>query len=226
MRAMILAAGRGERMGELTANTPKPLLQVNGHYLIDYAIASLVRAGIREIVINVSYLGDQIQAALGDGTRYGVHMQYSDEPERLEVGGGIIQALPLLGSEPFLVVSSDIVTDYPLVQLTQAKKALAHLIMVDNPAFHPTGDFGLRDGYVDANATPALTFASMGVYHPSLFVTDKTGHVRWSDIMLPAIKRGDVTGEHYQGIWYNVGSPQELAIANQCAPRLIAVVPI
>src|SRR5262245_47836758 len=138
-KAMILAAGRGERMGELTSLQPKPLLRVAGHYLIEYAIANIKRAGISDIVINVSYRADQIKSALGDGKRYGVNIVYSEEKERLETGGGIFQALPLLGNEPFLVYSCDIITNYPLNLLPHQPNGLAHLIMVTNPVYHPHG---------------------------------------------------------------------------------------
>ena len=214
MRAMILAAGRGERMREFTAQTPKPLLRVDGRYLIEYPLENLRRAGIREVVINVSYLGEQIQAALGDGSRFGIKIIYSVEPERLEVGGGIFQALPHLGAEPFIVVSGDVITDYPLANLPQQPVGLAHLVMIDNPTFHPKGDFGLREGYVDKDAKPTLTFANIGVYRPEVFAGCQPGHFRWSQVMMPAIQQGKVTGEHFRGTWYNVGSPEELAIAN------------
>lgn len=211
MRAMILAAGRGERMGALTINTPKPLLKVAGNYLIDYAIFRLKQAGIEDIVINVSYHAEQIKTALGDGKRYGVHIVYSEEKERLEVGGGIFQALPLLGDKPFLVISSDIITDYPLEKLICGDNSLAHLIMVDNPSFHVHGDFGLCNGRIDLKAKPTFTFANIGIYRPELFAHCQPGHFRWSQLMFPFIEKGQITGEHYQGIWHNVGTPDDLA---------------
>lgn len=218
MRGMILAAGRGERMGELTERTPKPLLRVAGHYLIEYAIASFKRAGIHEIVINVSHLGDQIQSALGNGERYGVAIVYSQEKERLEVGGGIANALPLLGDKPFITMSSDVITDFPLARLPAEPLAMAHVVMVDNPPFNPQGDFGLRDGYADKQATPTFNYAGIAIYRPELFAgCEKGSHFRWSNIMLPAIERAQVTGEYYQGIWYNLGTPQDLALVNQRA---------
>lgn len=210
MRAMILAAGRGERMGELTQKTPKPLLRAGGHYLIEYVIANVKRAGIKEIVINVSYLGEQIKAALGDGERYGVHIVYSQEKERLEVGGGIFNALPLLGDSPFIVISGDVITDYPLVHLPREPKGLAHLVLVDNPPFHQQGDFGLRDGLADLNATPKFNFGNIGMYRQEAFADCKPGHFKWRDVMFPFIEKGKVTGEYYQGAWYNVGTAQDL----------------
>lgn len=217
MPAMILAAGRGDRMGNLTEKTPKPLLKVNGHYLIDYAIASIKRAGIEDIVINVSYQAEQIKAALGDGKRYGVKITFSEEQERLETGGGILQALPLLGQDPFLVMSSDIITDYPLQQLFRHPVGLAHLMLVKNPSYHPLGDFGLRDGKITAHARPTFTFANLGMYRPELFSDCKPGHFRLTRVLNPAIEKDQVTGEVYEGVWYNVGTPDDLVKINQRA---------
>lgn len=214
MRAMILAAGRGERMQKLTEFLPKPLLHVAGRYLIEYAINNLKRAGITDLVINVSYRGEQIKSAIGDGERYGVKITYSEEKERLETGGGIFKALPLLGDEPFFVVSSDIITDFPLQTLKTELKGLAHLVMVANPAYHPKGDFGLTGNRVDLQAVPTLTFANMGLYHPSLFSGCEPGHFRLNKLLTPAIMMGNVTGEIYQGVWYNVGTPEDLEEIN------------
>lgn len=217
MRAMILAAGRGERMGALTAATPKPLLRVADHYLIEYALARLVRAGIHEVVINVSYHADQIKSVIGDGKQFGVTIVYSEEQERLETGGGILKALPLLGKEPFLVMSSDIITDYPLQQLPRHLEGLAHLVLVDNPSFHPHGDFGLNGKWVDMLASPALTFANIGIYSPELFKGCKLGRFPLNQLLFPAIRKKEITGEYYKGLWYNVGTPEELDIVNQRA---------
>ncbi len=211
MRAMILAAGRGERMRELTAETPKPLLRANGHYLIEYMIHYLRQAGISDIVINVAYRGEQIQQALGNGSRYGVHLEYSVEAERLETGGGIFKALPLLGDQPFLVVSSDVVTDFPLSTLPQKLAGLAHLVLVANPSFHPQGDFGLRETFIDMQAKPAHTFANVGIYHPDLFKDSSPGHFPLNQLLFPAIRAGLVTGQFYEGRWFNIGSPEQLA---------------
>jgi MurNAc alpha-1-phosphate uridylyltransferase len=217
---MILAAGRGERMGALTVQTPKPLLRVGQHYLIEYAIANLKQAGISEIVINVAYRGEQIQDALGDGSRYGVALLYSPEPERLETGGGIFQALPLLGDQPFIVLSADVITDYPLAQLPKDLDGLAHLIMVPNPPYHPAGDFGLRGKYIDITSTPKLTFGNVSVLSPSLFANCEPGYFRLGEVLLPAITNQLITGEHYTGLWYNVGTPADLALANQVLPSV------
>lgn len=209
-RAMILAAGRGERMGELTVNTPKPLLRVDGRYLIEYAISSMKNAGIYDIVINISWHAEQIKAALGNGSGYGVNIVYSEEPERLEVGGGILNALPLLGNEPFLVMSSDIITDYPLQELTSKLNGLAHILMVNNPDYHVEGDYGLTNGKIDLHAEKKFTFASVGVYSPDLFTHCTLKHFRLTHVLNPAILAGKVTGEHYQGCWRNVGTPADL----------------
>jgi MurNAc alpha-1-phosphate uridylyltransferase len=209
-RAMILAAGRGERMGELTANTPKPLLRVDGRHLIEYAIASIKNAGIKEIVINVSWHGDQIKATLRDGSQYGVNIKYSEEAERLETGGGILQALPLLGDQPFLVMSSDIMTDYPLHELPQNIAGLAHIVMVNNPSYHPRGDYGLNDGNVVLNASETFTHANIGIYSPALFANCTPGHFRLTHVLNPAIDAGKVTGEHYQGLWRNIGTKADI----------------
>lgn len=209
-RGMILAAGRGQRMGKMTEFLPKPLLHVAGRYLIEYAIDNLKQAGVRDIVINVSYRGDQIMQALGDGERYGVRIVYSQEKERLETGGGIFQALPHFGSEPFLVISCDIITDFSLAKLKLPANSLAHLLMVSNPPYHPFGDFALQNGLILQEESSRLTFASLGLFHPQLFAGCKPGHFRLTDVLAPAIKNHQVTGEIYNGLWYNVGTPEDL----------------
>lgn len=214
MRALILAAGRGERMGSLTTSTPKPLLRVAEHYLIEYAILNVKRAGIRDIVINLFYHGQQIKDALGDGGHYGVNISYSEETEKLEVGGGIRQALSLLGNAPFIALSADVISDYPLIQLPREPKGLAHLVMVDNPSFHPHGDFGMRDGWIDLDAQPKLNFGNIGVYRPELFASSPPGFLRWRDVVFPAIQSKQVTGEYYAGLWCNVGTPDDLKEVN------------
>lgn len=214
MRAMILAAGRGERMGVLTEKTPKPLLRAGDNYLIEHVIKNLVKANIFEIVINVSYHGEQIKAALGNGERYGVSIVYSEEKERLETGGGILQALPLLGNQPFLVLSSDVVTDYPLNKIRFPDK-LAHLVLVDNPIYHPKGDFGLKNHIIDMQSSPFFTFSNIGVYKPELFSECQPGYFRLGTLLQSAIKRGEVTGEYYQGFWHNIGTPVDLSEINK-----------
>lgn len=216
MKAMILAAGRGTRMGELSRELPKPLLPVAGKPLIAHTLTALAKANIREIVINISYLGEIIQETLGDGKKYGVNIQYSVEPTALETGGGIYQALPLLGRGPFIVVSGDIWTDYPWQQLPTRLSHLAHLVMVDNPSFHSEGDFFLtKDNKIHLEGSPKLTYASMGVLHPDLFKHCQPGIFRLTDVLLPAISQGEISGEHFNGDWMNVGTPEEWECLNQ-----------
>lgn len=215
MRGMILAAGRGTRMQSLTINTPKPLLRLHGRYLIEYSINALHAAGIHEIVINVSYHAEQIKQAIGQGERYGVTIHYSDEAEPLETGGGILQALPQLGSEPFVVLSSDVISDYSLQTLPKKLNKLAHLVLVDNPIYHPTGDFGLQDQQVVCDGADKLTFANIGIYHPALFNDYQPGKFRLGDVLKKAAKDQQVTGEYFQGLWHNLGQADDLASAAQ-----------
>ena len=215
MKAMILAAGRGERMGELTVSTPKPLLSVAGIPLIDYSLRACFAAGILDVIINVSYLAEQIQAYVGDGSRYGLNVCYSVEKERLETGGGILNVLPFFEGKPFLVISSDIITDFPLHTILESPRHLAHLIMVDNPHFHPEGDFAIQSGYATFDDLPKLTFGNIGVYHPELFSSALPGRFPLNQLLFPAISKQLVTAAHYQGRWHNVGTPRELAVAAQ-----------
>jgi len=214
MKAMLLAAGRGERMGELTHARPKPLLKVGNQYLIEYSLHALQLAGIRDVIMNVSYYAEQIQTTIGDGAHYGLRITYSYEPERLETGGGIVQALPFFDKEPFLVMSSDIITDFPLQTLTKPLAHLAHLVLVANPRFHPEGDFGITMHYADLEAQPKLTFANIGVYHPDLFLHATPSRFPLNELLFPAIRQRLVTAEAYHGRWFNVGSPDELARVN------------
>ncbi len=209
MKAMILAAGRGERMQHLTADKPKALLKLNDRYLIEYSILALTKIGVKEIVINVCYKAEQIKAALGDGSSYGVNIHYSDEVEALETGGGIFQALPLLGSNPFIVLSCDVISDYDLMNLPYPQH-LAHLVMVHNPDFHPAGDFCLNENYLSLDAGQTYTFSNIGIYRPELFNGCKPGRFRLGDVLKNAIKNKQVTGEIYQGLWENIGTPAQL----------------
>ncbi|HSW71144.1 MAG TPA: nucleotidyltransferase family protein, partial [Gammaproteobacteria bacterium] len=188
-----------------------PLLKVGGSYLIQHAIQSLSKAGIQDIVINVHYLKDQILSALGDGSRYGVKLTYSIEEERLETGGGIVKALPLLGKAPFVVVSGDIVTDYPIAQLWKKPLRLAHLVMVENPAFKPQGDYCLNANQeIEAGPGKTYTFANIGLYRPELFQGCQPVYSRLADLWQNALSQKQITGECYQGLWHNVGTPQDL----------------
>lgn len=207
---MILAAGRGERMRPLTETTPKPLLRVGEHALIEYHLYALARAGIRDIVINHSWLGQQIVDQLGDGQRYGVSIVYSAEGEPpLETAGGIIQALPLLGDEPFMLVNADIWTDYDFRQLPQELVGKAHLVLVDNPQHHAGGDFALAANRV-RNQGDKLTYSGIGVYSPALFAGLPTGVRPLAPLLRAAIDRGEISGEWYRGQWWDVGTPHRL----------------
>jgi MurNAc alpha-1-phosphate uridylyltransferase len=210
MRAMILAAGRGERMRPLTDKTPKPLLKAGGHYLIDYHLRALAAAGFEDVVINHAHLGEQLEQALGDGDRYGLSIHYSPEGSALETGGGIFNALPLLGEEPFLVINGDIWTDYPFERLRTQAVQLAHLVLVDNPPQHPKGDFSLSDGRVSEAQGERLTFSGIGVYRAELFAGCKPGAFPLAPILRRAMAADLVSGEYYQGRWFDIGTPERL----------------
>lgn len=213
MKAMILAAGRGERMRPLTDHTPKPLLEVGGAPLIEHHVRALGRAGVTEVVVNLAWLGERIAGYLGDGTRYGLSIRYSREgAQGLETGGGIHHALPLLGDQPFWVVNGDVWTDYPFERLPREPAGEAHLVLVDNPQHHPSGDFALDDaGRVGERGEPRLTFSGIGVYRPQLFVGCEAGAFRLAPLLRRAMAAGGVSGEHYAGGWCDVGTPQRLA---------------
>lgn len=217
MKAMILAAGRGERLRPLTDHTPKPLLQAGGKRLIEWQIMHLAAAGITEIVINHAYLGDQIVAAVGNGEQFGVHVQYrAEQGAALETGGGIFNALPWLGPEAFVVVNSDVWTDFPYAQLPRVLPGniLAHLVLVDNPPQHPQGDFVLQQGRLVDWSGPRLTFSGIGVYRPELFIGCSAGRFALAPLLRAAIAQGQVSGEHYLGPWFDIGTPQRLAELN------------
>jgi MurNAc alpha-1-phosphate uridylyltransferase len=217
MKAMILAAGRGERMRPLTDSTPKPLLEAGGKSLIAWTLESLAAAGVREVVINTAHLGHEIERAIGDGARWNVAIQYSREPEgALETAGGIANAVPLLGAAPFLVVNGDIFTDYPfstlLTRTPRESGTLAHLVLIDNPAHHRGGDFGLTDGRVNSDTNERYTFSGIGVYDPELFSAVTRGtRAQLATVLKPQIALGRVSGEHYGGRWVDVGTPERLA---------------
>lgn len=211
MRAMILAAGRGERMRPLTDHTPKPLLQAGGKPLIVWHIERLARAGFTELVINHAYLGQQIEAALGDGSQWRVHIRYSAEGTALETAGGIANALPLLGEQPFLVVNGDVFTDIDYASLALPEGKLAHLVMVDNPPQHAAGDFGLKDGFVLESAEHRLTFSGIGVYDPALFDNVQRGQAaKLAPLLKAAMQQQRVTGQHHHGLWHDIGTPERL----------------
>lgn len=217
MKAMILAAGRGERMRPLTDRLPKPLLPVAGKPLIQFHIEALAANGVRDIVINLAWRGAMIRNALGDGVRYGVRIHYSDEGDAaLETGGGILQALSLLGEEPFIVVSGDVWTDYPLQQLPSHldHQDVAHFVLVHNPDYHRHGDFGLREGRV-IDAGERLTYANIGVFRPQFFSGYPPGRFALEPVMRERIRGGHVSGELYLGNWFNLGTPEQLAELDQ-----------
>lgn len=211
MKAMILAAGRGERMRPLTDHTPKPLLKVAGKALIEHTITQLAAAGFTDLVINHAHLGRQIEDYLGDGRRFGTHIDYSPEGEALETAGGIVNALPLLGKEPFLVVNGDIATDFPFAGLKAVTVELAHLVLIDNPAHHPKGDFGLdNNGRVSNDGEPKFTFSGIGLYHPDLFKSTPPGKSKLAPLLRKAIAENQVSGQYYQGFWMDIGTPERL----------------
>lgn len=221
MKAMIFAAGRGERMRPLTDTRPKPLLEAGGKPLIVWQIEALARAGFSDIVINHAWLGEQIETSLGDGSRFGVRIAWSGEGEALETAGGVVRALPLLrGAGPvFAAVSADIHCDFDYRRLHAAAAAMAasaarmHLVMVDNPAFHPEGDFALdSDGRLHPDGGRRLTFANIGLYDLRLFEHLAAGtRLAMTPIYHDTIARGLASGEHHHGRWANVGTPAQLA---------------
>lgn len=215
MKAMILAAGKGERMRPLTLTRPKPLIEVNGRPLIEHHIQALAAAGITDLVINHAWLGDQLEAVLGDGSRLGVSIRFSAEGEPLETGGGIFRALPLLGSEPFMLINGDIRTDVDFAALALPAGCLAHLVLVDNPVHHPSGDFGLVDGRITLEASEKLTYSGIAVLHPQLFSDCTAGAFKLVDVLRPAIVAGQVSGQRLAGRWVDVGTLERLAEAEQ-----------
>ncbi len=207
MKALILAAGRGERLRPLTDHTPKPLLQAGGRALIEHTLLALARAGFRECVINLSHLGGQIEAHLGDGSRFGMNIVYSQEGEEaLETGGGIHRALPMLGGKPFLVVNGDIATDYPFENLKNRPEGLAHLVLVANPRHHPQGDFALEGDRVSTTGESRYTFSGIGVYRPQLFEACKPGKFPLAPLLRAAMADGLVSGEIHRGFWMDIGT--------------------
>lgn len=210
MRAMILAAGKGERMRPLTNTTPKPLLEVDGKPLIVHHLLAMAAAGIHEVVINTWYLGEQIVAAIGSGAEFGVSVHYSVEEQLLNTGGGIVNALKFLGTEPFLVMSADIFTNFPLATLPHNPNGLAHLIMVDNPHYKSAGDFSLDKGKITLNSAQTLTYGNIGVFRPEFFVCAPQGAFPLGDLLRQHIAAGLVTGQYYSGVWHNIGTPADL----------------
>jgi MurNAc alpha-1-phosphate uridylyltransferase len=214
VKALILAAGRGERMRPLTLERPKPLLEAGGAPLIAHHLRALAAAGFEDVVVNLSWLGTMIRQALGDGGRYGVRLHYSDEgPEPLETGGGIFRALPLLGAGPFLVLNGDVWTDLDWSSLHDriAAADLAHLVLVPNPAHNPLGDFVLEHGRIVERDGERLTFSGAGVYRAALFDGCSDGVFKLAPLLRAAARAGRVSGEVHEGGWLDIGTPERLA---------------
>ncbi|MDZ7734938.1 MAG: nucleotidyltransferase family protein [Gammaproteobacteria bacterium] len=211
MQALILAAGRGERMRPLTDTTPKPLLRAGGKSLLEYHVEHLAAAGITDLVINHARFGDQIEAAMGDGSCFGVSIHYSPEGDNpLETGGGIRHALALIDSDPFLVVNADVYSDFPFAPLAMPAESLAHLVLVDNPDHNPGGDFSLDAGRVGLAPAPCYTYSGIGLYRPALFAATAPGAFPLAPLLRSAATRGEVSGQYYAGIWVDVGTPERL----------------
>jgi MurNAc alpha-1-phosphate uridylyltransferase len=221
MKAMILAAGRGERMKPLTDATPKSLLEVHGKPLIAWLIEALARAGVRECVINLAHLGPRIEAALENGSRFGVALRYSRETEALGTAGGIAKALPLLGGAPFMAVNADIFCDFDFSRLMDHALGshLAHLVLVDNPPHHREGDFSLNAMQVGVDDGTRWTFSGIGLYRPELFEGIGSGaKAQLAPTLRAAMKQQRVSGELHHGLWHDVGTPERLATLNRPRP--------
>lgn len=222
MRALVFAAGLGERMRPLTDHTPKPLLEAGGKPLIAWHLEKLAAIGVRDVVVNTSWLAPRFPEVLGDGARWGLRLHYSYEgPTPLETGGGMLHALPLLGDAPFLAVNGDIWSDYDFARLPREPRGNAHLVLVDNPDHHPAGDFHLAtDGGIDATGAAKLTFSGIGVYRPALLdgwrdtVEGDPGsppRFKLAPLLRAAMARAAVAGEHHRGRWTDVGTPARLS---------------
>ncbi|TQV65289.1 MAG: nucleotidyltransferase family protein [Halothiobacillaceae bacterium] len=217
MKAMILAAGKGERMLPLTRSTPKPLLIAGDRPLIVHHIERLASAGVTDIIINTAHLGKQIHAALGDRWLGNVAIRYSHEAKTgLETAGGIARALPLLGEEPFILVNADVWTDYPFTKLSPDLKGVAHLVMVDNPAHNPSGDFALKNGKIHNDGESRLTFSGISVIRPRLIRNAEPGPHKLAPFLRKAASEGLVSGERHMGIWDDIGTQERLEALNRC----------
>lgn len=215
--AMILAAGRGERLKPITDNIPKALCPVQGKPLIEHHVIQLAKAGFEKLIINHAYLGGQIRHFLGNGERWGVEICYSPEPPGgLETGGGIVNALPLLGKDPFIVVNADIFTDYNFLQLTHEPNSDIHLILIaKNPVLKHHGDFGLTNKNQLTNSNPEYTFAGIACYHPRVFSNCKQGRYSVTPLIRHCAELGKASAELYQGVWFDIGSKERLRAANK-----------
>jgi len=216
MRAMLLAAGRGERLRPLTDTLPKALIEVHGHSLLEHHLQMLRTAGVAIVVINLGWLGDEIVRRVGSGKRYGLDVVYSPEGDNiLETGGGIHKALPVLGEEPFAVVNADILTDMPLPQPVLPHGVQGHLVMVPTPDYRQCGDFDLVDGLVRNGVEPSLTFSGVAIYRPEFFDGCEAGRFPLAPLLREAADAGQLSGEVYSGFWMDVGTPERLAAAKR-----------
>lgn len=218
MRAMILAAGRGDRLRPLTDTLPKPLAPIAGQPLLVHQLGWLARAGVRDVVINLHHLGDQIEAAIGTGAAQGVQVRYSREINRLETGGGIVQALPMLGPDPFLLLNGDIFTDFPFAQLSSAMAATddAHLVLTPRPPHRATGDFEAQAGRVTARGH-AYVYCGIAVLHPRLFAGCATVPFSLRELLFAALARRALGATIWDGYWMDIGTPEQLAAVNEQA---------
>jgi len=217
MKAMILAAGRGERMRPLTDTLPKPLLEVQNKALIVYHIEKLASLGFEEVVVNIAHLGEKIVIALGDGSKWGIKVTYSDEREEgaLESAGGIIKALSLLGDETFLVLNGDVFTDYPFNPNFKLENSLAHLVLVPNPQHNLKGDFGLKNSLVLNKDELQYTFSGIGYYNPALFKKFATQKLALAPLLREKIEQKSISGELFHGEWRDIGTPTRLEEINR-----------
>ena len=211
MRAMVLAAGRGERLRPLTDEVPKSLVEVRGKSLLERHLASIHAAGVRTVVITLGWLGDKIVERVGSGRRYGLNVLYSQEGENiLETGGGIHNALPMLGDEPFLVINADIFTDMPVPVITLADQHIGHLVMVPSPEYRDGGDFDIEDGLIRNGETQRLTFSGVAMYRPSFFEACEPGRFPLAPMLREAADNGQLSGSLYDGVWADIGTPERL----------------
>ncbi|MDX1403467.1 MAG: nucleotidyltransferase family protein [Woeseiaceae bacterium] len=218
MPAMILAAGRGERLRPITDTTPKALVEVGGSSLIEQQLERLARAGITSVVINLGWLGEQIAQRIGSGEKYGVEVVFSPEyAQILDTGGGIYRALPLLGSAPFWVLNADIHSDIELPDIRLRPQSLAHLVLVPRPAHRQSGDFSLTDGLVGNSGERNLTFSGLAFYRPEFFADAAGGRFSVVPLMRAAADGGQLEGSVYRGVWQDVGTPERLAALTQCS---------
>jgi MurNAc alpha-1-phosphate uridylyltransferase len=213
---MILAAGRGERLRPLTDSLPKSLVEVRGESLLERHLKNIGDAGIEDVVINLGWLGDKIVERVGSGSEYGLNVKYSPEGENiLETGGGIHNALPMLGDEPFLVVNADIYTDMPVPDVTLEDNMVGHLVLVRSPSYRDGGDFDIEDGLVQNGVSPSLTFSGVSVYRPEFFDDCKAGRFSIVPMLREAADASHLQGSLYEGLWADVGTPERLQAANE-----------